>query len=611
MMYEDTLEKPKNSILRAMKRRGQKNVAFTDPTYRDPPVYDFSSSEEEDEEDSEGAEMHEEQNHSAMDVSDDEDDIAAEPASARAQANQLEISDPDDEEKRGGLENPSNDDMERRKYHLQAQVDIANFAVDPRVTRNGTIRNTDSFFKDDNTETRKISLTPNLLRDDSAPKADIFRERSSFESDKTDRSKEEKKKEKKGVLSIFKRNKKDKKKPAEVDSISSAKSSTEYSRDSPVLSKTNSSAKSSNEISRDVAVTNSNNEVQRMGSNKLTKQVQQKQQKPIVSPNGLRPLHLGQDQNSQLNGDIRDVSSDKRNINDGSVRSLGLDSKPGPLQIVKQTSYSEYDSAHERLSDSPVHVSPSEAQPDSEPPALVRDSSSDSDGVRSLRDSPSPQISSPRLANGGLLLTTGHANGLASGSTDISPISPSARGLGVPSPQMHQGSFPAHPTRAAPSQPPALFSYHQGHHAGGKLETSSSSPADRAGSISTLSNSVSTATTIPSPSTIIWSDASLRAYFDDPIPGPGTSSASGSPQVGILTPSGMGCAAHDVRDLILLTRDTTGVVPVGPDHPLMKGLFVEERAKTKEVGDLLDGLLGNWLERRLARQHTQMQYGAK
>ncbi len=35
-------------------------------------------------------------------------------------------------------------------------------------SRHGVVRNTDSFFKDDNVETRKITLTPNLLRDDSS-----------------------------------------------------------------------------------------------------------------------------------------------------------------------------------------------------------------------------------------------------------------------------------------------------------------------------------------------------------------------------------------------------------------------------------------------------------
>ncbi|KAF4119753.1 SH3 [Geosmithia morbida] len=36
----------------------------------------------------------------------------------------------------------------------------------PSRSRNGTVRNTDSFFKDDSVETKKITLTPNLLRDE-------------------------------------------------------------------------------------------------------------------------------------------------------------------------------------------------------------------------------------------------------------------------------------------------------------------------------------------------------------------------------------------------------------------------------------------------------------
>ena len=34
-------------------------------------------------------------------------------------------------------------------------------------SRKGTVRNTDSFFKDDTNETRKITITPALFRDDS------------------------------------------------------------------------------------------------------------------------------------------------------------------------------------------------------------------------------------------------------------------------------------------------------------------------------------------------------------------------------------------------------------------------------------------------------------
>ena len=40
--------------------------------------------------------------------------------------------------------------------------------VGERKSRKGNVRNTDSFFKDESLETRKINLTPSLLRDDSS-----------------------------------------------------------------------------------------------------------------------------------------------------------------------------------------------------------------------------------------------------------------------------------------------------------------------------------------------------------------------------------------------------------------------------------------------------------
>jgi hypothetical protein len=55
---------------------------------------------------------------------------------------------------------------------------------------------------------------------------------------------------------------------------------------------------------------------------------------------------------------------------------------------------------------------------------------------------------------------------------------------------------------------------------------------------------------------------------------------------------------EDIRDLLVVVHDTSGVVPVGPDHPLMVDLFAEERGKVKELDLKLDGLLGNWLARK-------------
>ena len=68
------------------------------------------------------------------------------------------------------------------------------------------MRNTDSFFKDENTETRKITLTPNLLRDDSSTSTTGSRERGpSLESLEkngfADKVKDDKKKKDKKHLS--------------------------------------------------------------------------------------------------------------------------------------------------------------------------------------------------------------------------------------------------------------------------------------------------------------------------------------------------------------------------------------------------------------------------
>src|ERR1700760_1430475 len=78
MMYEDTLEKPKNPLRRAMRRRGQKQVTFSEPTYRDAPQYDYSSEEEEEDENGELAVngVHEDTAaQNGLDRAQDEDDI--------------------------------------------------------------------------------------------------------------------------------------------------------------------------------------------------------------------------------------------------------------------------------------------------------------------------------------------------------------------------------------------------------------------------------------------------------------------------------------------------------------------------------------------------------
>merc|ERR1711964_499206 len=120
-------------------------------------------------------------------------------------------------------------------------------------SRNGTVRNTDSFFKDDSVETRKITLTPNLLRDDSSTSTRTsndskeLKQRPSLdklEKDSPDKSKDKKDKKEKekkpGMLSgLFKRKEKKAKSSVEdeVDELMAGKRSTDNQRASPSPSK--------------------------------------------------------------------------------------------------------------------------------------------------------------------------------------------------------------------------------------------------------------------------------------------------------------------------------------------------------------------------------------
>lgn len=61
-----------------------------------------------------------------------------------------------------------------------------------------------------------------------------------------------------------------------------------------------------------------------------------------------------------------------------------------------------------------------------------------------------------------------------------------------------------------------------------------------------------------------WSDACLRSYLDD---------------------------GSEIRDMLTVIHDTTGVEPVGKEHPLMKGFLVEEEKSLGALSGQLDALL--------------------
>lgn len=169
-MLGDQATKQKNTFKTLRKRR--KTVAFSEPTYVDYSEIEYSSDEEDIEElfgtqngqreQAQADEITEETakveplrtsnnatNGQETQRGQESAEATIKPVAASAKADG-EVSDKDEDET------------------SSVEEIVHERAEGPSKSRNGTVRHTDSFFNDE--ETKKISLTPNLLRDDSAPR---------------------------------------------------------------------------------------------------------------------------------------------------------------------------------------------------------------------------------------------------------------------------------------------------------------------------------------------------------------------------------------------------------------------------------------------------------
>ena len=180
-MLGDNPEKSKNPLKKAMRRRNAKAVQFTDPTYFSADEADYST--EEDEEGDEYALTEEEgaqaqgQDH---EPDRDENGSVVEPLKPRERDQEV-ITEPQAQatqnassfEQNGAIEKArTSDELFDSTGNVVSLAIAETFGLSNQddviaaKSRKGTVRNTDSFFKDDNVETRKINLTPSLLRDD-------------------------------------------------------------------------------------------------------------------------------------------------------------------------------------------------------------------------------------------------------------------------------------------------------------------------------------------------------------------------------------------------------------------------------------------------------------
>lgn len=154
-MLGDQADKTKQPGFKAIRLR-RKNVTFAAPTYVDYSDFEYSTDEEDiDELFGPNPTSAQKDGTDSGATNDDHDDTAkVEPLKPRV-SKDIKMVEPSIETVEEEDETRDSEDMDR--------------AEGPSRSRNGTVRNTDSFFKDDSVETKKITLTPNLLRDDNAP----------------------------------------------------------------------------------------------------------------------------------------------------------------------------------------------------------------------------------------------------------------------------------------------------------------------------------------------------------------------------------------------------------------------------------------------------------
>lgn len=647
-MLSDNAEKSRNPLKKAIKRRNAKTVQFAAPTYVEASDNDYSSDEEE-------SGMVEP--YAQTMESDKAQQDGQEPEGEARPSSEARTSHDDNHR----LSTSSRDSFDREQAATLVQgteepqlspklVDKTEAA--PLKSRKGTPRNTDSFLKDDSIETRKITLTPGLLREDGSTKSASSESarNTSMESlvkttsppeqgGKKDGKKEKEKKEKKqGMLSgLFKSKKKEKDRKSKEDMLESdaEKASNEYSRDSPRASPAPSGRSSPSQqspgltqVTPGLTIDTRRQEVQGRQSSqrgKLTKAppsavspnrsparedkpVQQQPAPQEEARSAQQPQP--QDQKSDF---VAELQGSEAAFEMAAVDDIATQSVPAQAPTQKEGPLSPLTNILKSSGDKPAKAKRSKQRVE------LDDFDSPAD-----EDSPNPFKEQEERAR----KLSSEDNGGENGSLDDSPVEMSSNAfmhgtdsIHIPMPgqfepdaedsdgsdeqedRQKDGQDERERENSLTSSPSLIE--HPSSSSNNETETEAEAETDEhtppllSKSVTSASNSGSadddpTPTGPRSPSQTAtplsraidsvtkdhpqqdeedqpWSDAALRAWLED---------------------------GSEVRDMMVLIHDKSGVQPVGPEHPLMQGLFVEERKGVGRMMGELDGLLEGFLRGR-------------
>ena len=459
-------------------------------------------------------------------------------------------------------------------------------------SRKGTVRNTESFFKDETRETQKITLTPKILREDNSgtprssdssrgPSLDGLDKALATEKSKDDRKKKEKKS---GMLSgLFKRKDKKEKGRSNDDDVSDhEKVSGEISRgtspkDSNDISPTERRPSDPDVAQRDRRVS-SRGKLQKVKNDGLVNKGRQTLADDSAEPSSRSAskastndvtvgptLRAVDDESSNstkthqsnltypredaiLSDQTRTVKHQKP-ANDISVSSNNANISKDldysrSAQKVQEELPAHSSAAQERLSDSPVRISPSEVIGGHQTSASNAEKQ-----IQETKESPSTDSSS---------------------SQSFVEVQ-NTEGPKQVSPSEHIGTN--NPLKVAASTiKQSEFSEVESTHQKQASITSQSSKTSITSS-STPSNS-------PSPRLPDWFDASLLTYLNDD---------------------------SDISDLLLLIHDKSQTIPLTPNHPAATEIFGTERNTVSEMGRELDKMLASWMMKKAQHNKDHQQ----
>lgn len=607
-MLSDNSEKSRNPIKKAMRRRNTKTVQFAAPTYVEASDYDYTSDEDEN---AMPEPLRPTQTEDSLQNGHAEVEAAKTAAATAAAATTepdkpLEVAEP---VKTSTSAKRASFDREQAATQ-RASIDepqVSPKLVDrteaaPLKSRKGTPRNTDSFLKDDTMETRKITLTPGLLRDDSSVKSASSESMraGSFETlvksssppdqqfGKKDGKDKKKEKQKGGMLSgLFKSKKKDKKVKedvvleSDIEKVSAEihRDSRDSSRASPLASGGSSPVET---VGSPLDARLTGQSKQAPGRSKL-----QKQQEP--SPTSASTHEPDREESVAFVAELPGEKSAhetglgwESNISEPAQRphldipgvqsANDKENASAPIKSILSTS-SEKDSKPKKATRSKQRVElddfDSPPNEDDHNPFKEREVRSRGSQEESLDDSPVEITQSTTFMHGTELVhipmpgidedegDEEEPESLTSSPSVIEhPTEPGEEGEKVEPLKCSDST----PTASRPALPPASAE---------TVIRANIMPTPQRG-LSTDSNSSSSPLSPATPQQT-WSDSNLRAWYDD---------------------------GSEVKDMLLMIHDKTGLLPVPDDHPMMVGLFAEERKGIQKMMGDLDGLLGGYLKRK-------------